>query len=147
MSEGEIKNIFNELDEINRQFSRKTSIINKIDLSFLTIAIALQVVKSLVFPYVANKFDYGKSFDPSERLKHNDKSIETAHKEANNKFRDKHLENNETGHWINILYQTVPYDITKGSRDLGIHMGGKHHRMYTLGHDPILGWVLEQQIY
>jgi hypothetical protein len=35
----------------------------------------------------------------------------------------------------------VPYDITKGSKDLGINMGGKYHRMYTLGHDPILGWV------
>ena len=35
----------------------------------------------------------------------------------------------------------VPYDITKGSNNLGINMGGKYHRMYTLGHDPILGWL------
>jgi len=51
------------------------------------------------------------------------------------------MEKHGTGHWINILYQTVPYDITKGSKDLGINMGGKYHRMYTLGHDPILGWI------
>lgn len=141
MTESEIESAFEELDEINKQFSRKTSIINKTDLSFLAIATALQVAKSLVFPYVAEKFDYGKSFDPADRLDHNDKSIEKAHRDANDKFRDKHLEKHGTGHWINILYQTVPYDITRGSADLGINMGGKYHRMYTLGHDPILGWV------
>lgn len=141
MSEAEIQSAFAELDAIEKQFSRKTSIVNKVDLAFLAIATALQVAKSLVFPYVAEKFDYGKSFDPSERLAHNDKSIEKAHKDANDKFRDKHMEKHGTGHWINILYQTVPYDITKGSKDLGINMGGKYHRMYTLGHDPILGWI------
>lgn len=141
MTESEIESAFEELDEINKQFSRKTSIINKTDLSFLAIATALQVAKSLVFPYVAEKFDYGKSFDPADRLDHNDKSIEKAHRDANDKFRDKHLEKHGTGHWINILYQTVPYDITRGSADLGINMGGKYHRMYNLGHDPILGWV------
>lgn len=137
-----------ELDEIDRRrkeidslFSQKTSIVNKTDLAFLAIATALQVAKSLIFPYIADKFDYGKSFDPSKRLDHNDKSIEKAHKQANDKFRDKRIENHGTGHWINILYQTVPYDITKGSKDLGINMGGKYHRMYTLGHDPILGWI------
>lgn len=141
MTEKEIQSAFQELDEINRKFSKKTGIVNKIDLSFLAVSTALQVAKSLVFPYVAEKFDYGKSFDPSERLDHNDKSIEKKHREANDKFRDKHLEKHGTGQWINILYQTVPYDITKGSKDLGINMGGKYHRMYTLGHDPILGWI------
>lgn len=141
MTEREIQCAFDELDEINKQFSKRTSIVNKTDLSFLAIATALQVTKSLLFPYVAEKFDYGKSFDPSERLDHNDKSIEKAHRDANDKFRDKNIEKHGTGHWINILYQTVPYDITKGSKNLGINMGGKYHRMYTLGHDAILGWL------
>lgn len=141
MTENEIQTAFDELEEINKQFSLKTSIINKTDLSFLSIAIALQVAKSLIFPYVAEKFDYAKSFDAKERLSHNDKTIEKAHRKANDRFRDKHLEKHGTGHWINMLYQTVPYDITKGSKSLGINMGGKYHRMYTLGHDPILGWI------
>lgn len=141
LSKEEIKKTFKELKEINDSFSKKTSIVNKIDLSFLAIATALQVAKSLVFPQVAEKFDYGKSFDSKERLKHNDKTIEKTHQEANNKFKNNHLAKHETGHWINILYQTVPYDITKGSVDLGINMGGRYHRMYTLGHDPILGWI------
>ena len=141
MSEQEIQSAFDELEQIEKMFSNKTSIVNKTDLKFLAIATALQVAKSLLFPYVAEKFDYGNSFDSSERLNHNDKSIEKAHREANDKYRDKHIDEHKKGHWINILYQTVPYDITKGSKDLGINMGGKYHRMYTLGHDPILGWI------
>lgn len=141
LTEEEIQQSFQELKDINDMFSKKTSIVNKTDLSFLAIATALQVAKALVFPYVAEKFDYGNSFDPEKRLDHNDKSIEQAHRDANDKFRDKNLEKHGTGHWINILYQTVPYDITRGSKDLGINMGGKYHRMYTLGHDPVLGWI------
>ena len=141
LTESEIQRAFDELDDIEKQFSQKTSIVNKTDLSFLAIATALQVAKSLVFPYVAEKLNYGKSFAPSDRLEHNDKSIEKAHREANDKYRDKHKTKHGSGHWINILYQTVPYDITKGSKDLEINMGGKYHRMYTLGHDPILGWI------
>lgn len=141
MIETEIQSAFDELEKINNQFSRKTSIVNKTDLSFLAIATALQVAKTLIFPYVAEKFNYGKSFNPSERLDHDDKFIEKAHKEANDRFRDKHMGRHGTGQWINILYQTVPYDITRGSADLGINMGGKYHRLHTLGHDPILGWI------
>lgn len=140
LSEEEIKCAFRELKEINRAFSQKTSIVQKTDLSFLAIATALQVVKSLVFPYVAEEFDYGKRFDKNARLDHNDKSIEKSHRANNDKFRDKYIEKHGKGHWINILYQTVPYDITKGSADLGINMGGRYHRMYTLGHDAIWGW-------
>ncbi len=141
MTPAEIQGAFDELDEINKKFSKRTSIINKTDLSFLAVATALQVAKSLVFPYVAGKFGYGEGFNPDDRLDHNDKSIEKAHRDANDKFRDKKLKKNPTGHWINILYQTVPYDITKGSAELGIDMGGRYHRLYTLGHDPILGWL------
>lgn len=92
MTEKEIQSTFKELDEINKQFSKKTSLVNKTDLAFLTIATALQVTKALIFPYIAEKFDYGKEFDPEERLAHNDKSIEKTHREANDKFRDKHIE-------------------------------------------------------
>lgn len=141
MTASEIWNSLAELDDINKQFSKKTSIINKTDLSFLAIAVALQVTKTLIFPYIAEKFNYGRKVNLADRLEHNDKSIESAHRNANDKFRDEYLEKHAAGHWINILYQTVPYDITKGSRELGMNMGGRYHRMYTLGHDPILGWI------
>lgn len=137
----EINAAFKECDEIDKEFSRRTTIINKLDLKFLAVATALQVAKSLLFPYVANKLGYGDTIDPSSRLAHNDKSIEKAHREANDRFRDDKLKKHETGHWINLLYQTPPYDITVGSSALGINMEGKYHRLHTLGHDPILGWV------
>ena len=141
MSASEISQAFSELNDINKEFSKTTSIVNKTDLSFLAIATGLQVAKSLVFPYIAKAFHYGDGFDKSKRLSHNDKAINDMHKKANDNFRDKNLKKHTTGHWINILYQTPAYDITKGSKDLGINMGGAYHRMYTLGHDPILGWL------
>lgn len=143
MSGAEISAAFQELDEINDQFSKKTSIINKTDLSFLAIATALQVTKALLFPYIAAKAGYGNGFDPNERMDHNDKFIEQKHKEANDAFKEKKLANNKgkTGYWINILYQTPPYDITRGSPAADIQLHGGEHRLYTLGHDPILGWL------
>ena len=140
LSTGEMDTAFRELDEINAEFSRRTSIINKTDLSFLALATGLQVLKVMLFPYVAEHFDYGKSFNSAERLAHDDNSIKQAQRTANDKFRDKALEKNKAGRWINILYQTPPYDTTVGSKALGINMGGGYHRLYTLGHDPILGW-------
>lgn len=137
----EINDAFIKQNEIDVLFSKKTSIVNKTDLSFLAVATSLQVAKALLFPYVANKFGYGDTFDPKDRLEHNDPSINKAHKEANDAFRDKHQAKNKNGHWINILYQTPPYDITVGSAALGINMEGRYHRLHTLGHDPMLGWL------
>ena len=129
-------------EEIDGEFAKKTSIANKMDLKFLAIAIALEVAKGLLYPIVAEKMGYGDSFNPDDRLAHNDKSIEKAHKDANDKYRDKKLEKNSTGKWIEFLYQTVPYDITAGTGNMpDVNLHGGSHRLYTLGHDPILGWI------
>lgn len=129
-------------EEVDGEFVKRTSIKNKVDLSFLAIAIALEVAKGLLFPVVAEKMGYGDSFNPDERLNHNDKSIEKAHRDANNSYRDKKLEKNSTGKWIEFLYQTVPYDITTGTGNMpDVNLHGGAHRLYTLGHDPILGWI------
>ena len=141
LTPAEIQTAYRKQKEIETEFSNRTGIVNKTDLCFLAAATALQVVKALLFPYVAESFGYGQSFDPAERLAHNDKSIKQAQKSANDQFRDKRLQHNKAGYWINILYQTPPYDTTVGSKALGINMGGGYHRLYTLGHDPILGWL------
>ena len=141
LSIDEINSAIKYREEIEKEFSQKTSIFNKIDLSFLAIATGIQVAKALVFPYIAESFGYGESFDPSERLAHDDKIIEQEHKDANKKFVEEHLKHHRPGYWINLLYMTPPYDITTGSVNLGINMGGKYHRLHTLGHDPILGWI------
>lgn len=143
MSENEIEASFHELDAINKEFSRQTSLVNKTDLSFLAIATALQVTKALLFPHIAGKMGYGTAFDPSERMLDNDKSIKESQKKAKQDYKDKTLKKNNgrTGEWIEILYRTPPYDITRGSPNAGIELHGKEHRFYTLGHDPVLGWL------
>ena len=140
LSAKEFQEAYNRLDSIHEEFSRKTSIVNKTDLIFLGIATALQTTKSLLFGQIAKKFDYGNNFNPDDRLPHNDKSIEAEHRRANDEFKEKH-EKHGHGYWMNILYQTPPYDITKGSPAIGRNMEGGYHRIHTLGHDPILGWV------
>lgn len=140
LSEKEFQEAYKRLDAIHDEFSHKTGIVNKTDLIFLGIATALQTVKSLLFGRVAGKFDYGNSFNPDARLAHNDKSIEKEHRRANDGFKEKH-ENNGYGYWMYILYQTPPYDITKGSPSINRNMEGGYHRIHTLGHDPILGWI------
>lgn len=140
LSEKEFQEAYKRLDAIHEEFSHKTSIVNKTDLMFLGIATALQTIKSLLFGQIAKKFDYGNSFNPDDRLAHNDKSIEREHRRANDEFKEKH-EKYGHGKWINILYQTPPYDITKGSPAINRNMEGGYHRIHTLGHDPILGWI------
>ena len=134
---------YEKLDaEVNAEFAKKTSIKNKIDLSFLAIAVALEVAKGLLYPMIAEKAGYGNSFNPEDRLHHNDKSIEQAHKKANDEYRDKNKQKNGQGKWIEFLYRTVPYDITKGTGEMpDVNLHGGAHRQYTLGHDPILGWI------
>ena len=140
LSKKEFQEAYARLDSIHKEFSQKTSIINKTDLVFLGIATALQTIKALLFGQIAKHFDYGNSFDPNNRLAHNDKSIEQAHRSANDKFKEKQ-EKHGHGYWMNILYQTPSYDITKGSPAIRRNMEGGYHRLHTLGHDPILGWI------
>lgn len=129
-------------EEVDGEFAKRTNIRNKTDLKFLAIAIALEVAKGLLFPIVAEKMGYGDCFNPDDRLAHNDKSIKKAHQEANDAYRDKKLEKKSAGKWIEFLYQSVPYDATVGTGNMpDVNLHGGSHRLYTLGHDPILGWI------
>ena len=129
-------------NEINDEFAKKTSIRNSADLKFLAIAIALQVTKSLLFPLIAETRGYGQSFDKNARFACNDKSILDEEKRKRKEFKEKKLSQGyKPDEWIEIIYRTPPFDITKGSPAIGINMEGSYHRIHTLGHDPILGWL------
>jgi hypothetical protein len=128
--------------EINDEFVRKTSIANKTDLSFLAVATALQTTKALLFPLVAKKVCYGEKLDKSTRLAHNDPSITKQERVVRDSYKEKKLKRGyKADEWIEILYRTPPYDIMRGSPSIGIEMEGGYHRIHTLGHDPILGWI------
>ena len=82
-----------EINRIDREFQRRTSILNKKDLIFLGIATALTVAKGILFPVLYEKIGYGQSADQTKRLEHNDESIEKKHRTANDKFREKNWKN------------------------------------------------------
>lgn len=129
-------------DEINGEFARKTSIINKTDLAFLAIATALQTIKALLFPLVAEKVEYGNSFDKDKRFAHNDKIIKNTERSRKDLYKQKLLKKeSEDREWTEILYRKPIFDTTKGSPGIGANMEGGYHRIHTLGHDPILGWI------
>ena len=57
LSKKEFQEAYARLDSIHKEFSQKTSIINKTDLVFLGIATALQTIKALLFGQIAKHFD------------------------------------------------------------------------------------------
>lgn len=140
LTPAEIDSAFREADEINDEFSNQTGIINKTDLCFLAVATALQTAKSLIYPVIAQKKGYGNSF--SKELRPDHKAFETQHKNSAKKFIEHYQKRNPKGYWINMVTQTVPYDAIKGSKNvLDKGLAGNDHRLRTLGHDPLLGWI------
>ncbi len=141
LSASEIQHASEYYREINREFSAKTGIVNKTDMAFLAVATALQTTKSLLVPIIGKKLNFGTAFNPAARLPHNDISIKNAHRAANDYFRDKYSQRYSMDYWTEIPYKSVPYDAIKGSSELGLGLNGKNHRLKTLGHDPLLGWI------
>jgi hypothetical protein len=128
------------LTEIDEQFMAATKL-DRTDVAFLMLATALQVCRWIVIGKI-NRAVSEKISD--SRTEHNDKRILDKEKEKRDAYRAKHgTENIEGKHrdWVNIIYNGVPYDITKGSPLFGVNMGGQYHRLHTLGHDPVLGWI------
>ena len=115
-------------------------------------ATALQVLRWVIIDMTSH---FGESSDQSKRLAENDKSIKDRIKERNTDYRRRHLRDpkdpnsgyditqSDKGYknWMDIISNAVPYDAIKGSAQFGLDLNGRNHRMKTLGHDPILGWV------
>ena len=130
------------LDDIELEFETATGL-NKVDVSVLMLAIALQIgrwvllgaINGVVSDQLKNK-----------RIDHNDKSITDMEKGQRNNYRDKHssqkrVKSKKHRDWENIVFEGVPYDITRGSIAFDVNMEGGYHRTHTLGHDPVLGWI------
>ena len=140
--------------EVNKLFSKKTGL-NKTDFAFLFFAVALQVTRQFLLTG-----DLGKIFKTDERLKNNDISIKEEVKKQQKDYKEKHLKTDDKNGWETkksqkgyrtwleiAMTKKVPYDATGGSPDLNINMLGKYHRLITLGHDPILGWIFGKYYY
>ena len=131
------------LEKLDMTFEERTSL-SKTDVSILMLATALQLVRIYCLP----KFQE-KDLDEN-RLDHDDDLIKDIEKEEIEKYKEEHKKwkskKSEKGYrsWQEIAFTIkVPYDATRHSGE-GFHdrnMHGGQHRVKTLGHDPILGWV------
>ena len=134
------RSILKNLDE---EFEKQTGL-NSTDVKFLFFATALQIGKWVVINKLNNVIS--KKIDGS-RLKDNDKTI----KDTERKIRDEmkecfdgkwdHNKSEKYPSWLEIVYDGVPFDVSIGSPNFGVNMEGGYHRVHTLGHDPILGWI------
>ena len=136
------EDILNELDLI---FENRTSL-TKTDGSILMVATALQLLRIYLLPKFQEKY-----LD-EDRLDHDDNKIKKMEKKEQKRYKDKHGEGgkqewesrkSEKGYrsWQEIAFTTkVPYD-AQNQKDETINMHGGKHRLKTLGHDPVLGWL------
>lgn len=139
------------LQELKEEFKRQTHL-NKTDIKFLFFATALQTLRWILINTFSN---FGQSSDQSKRLADNDKSIKEEIKEKVEAYKKKHLRDPsdpKSGYnikqseksyktWMEIITRPVPFDAIKGSAKFGLELNGRNHRMKTMGHDPLLGWI------
>ena len=139
------ENVDSVLADIDQRFYAATKL-DDTDTKFLMLATALQIGCWIILAEISKALDEKIK---NSRIEHNDKSILSMEKEKRKDFQasierhfgDEHFKG--TGHrdWTNIVFDSVPYDITRGSPLFGVNMQGGLHRIHTLGHDPILGWL------
>ena len=126
------------IDNLDDEFSRATSLESK-DFVFLLAATMLQCARWMIIEKVSH---FGESADTNERLDHNDKSIKQEERQAREKFKNDHyqkgdeVKQGEYRDWLQFVFDAAPYDAIKGTE-----FAGTNHRLHTLGHDPLLGWV------
>ncbi len=127
------------LDDLQKMFEERTSLRNS-DWAFLFLATAIQLLRIYMLPKLMEKFE------DEDRIEHDDQEMKDMIREERQDYSRKHENWESKGSekyrsWQQILWEKVPYDATTGSPAEGINMHGGQHRVKTLGHDPILGWI------
>lgn len=131
------------LDNIEESFEKRTSL-TKADVSILMIATCMQLIRILLL----SKFQ--EKFSDEDRMDHNNPAIKEKERAEMEKYKEKtkgwKSKKSKKGFrsWQEIAFTIkVPYDATRHSGE-GFHdrnMHGGLHRVKTLGHDPVLGWL------
>ena len=124
LTQKEFDEAYAHLNQINEEFSEKTGL-RKRDYVFLTAAIALQCARQyLLDPWL-------KKIRPSAGPA--DEAGRKANKEAGWYYVDTER----------ILTSKVPFDVHRYSENPSVQgfLKGGDHRLMTLGHDPVLGWI------
>ena len=146
LSQSEFENAFQDLENINREFRRCTSL-DGVDLSIMIVAAALQTLRWVLIPEIGKAIDKATRITADqgdELVKRLKKEFVEKHKDwpAEKKQQGRRLREQEGKTWKEIVFSGVPYDAIKGSKKvLKVGLSGTTHRYRTLGHDPILGWL------
>jgi hypothetical protein len=109
------------IKDLESEFESQTGL-NKTDVTFMLVATALQCVRWFLLTKFTDRIDHDKT----------KKGPYDEHSNRSHRWYNPSLEE--------IISNPVPFDTTFGSTDLNANIGGKH-RIKTLGHDPILGWI------
>lgn len=134
------RNAEKELADIDMRFMSVTKL-DKTDVAFLMLATALQISRWIIIGKINQSVS--EKINKS-RVDHDDKDILAMEKEKRQEYKKKHGDTHVKGKhrdWANIIFDGVPYDVTKGSPLFNVNMEAGLHRIHTLGHDPILGWI------
>lgn len=127
LSKEELLEIDKRKAEIDKEFSKKTGIVNKKDLSFLVIATVMQCIRQ----YYLTSFN--ERPDDKEAAKQAKGESHEEHSDRKHRYYNPSL--------TQVMNNPVPFDAIEGSKKYGALKGGGKlgHRAMTLGHDPILG--------
>lgn len=130
------------LDNLERDFEEKTGL-DSTDVKFLFLATSLQLTRWVILA-LFNRLASEKI--QNMRMRDNDPKIKKFERKANDSFSS--MFDDEWGRIKEkypsakeILYDGTPYDVICGSPLFGVNMEGGAHRVHTLGHDPVLGWI------
>ena len=155
LSKEEFQYCIDDVQRINEEFSRKTSIWNKRDLAFLAIATGLQTARWIILQLLMgdlgaeNRGPRESDKDGDKRKKKENNDYNKRHNDRENKKSDKDFPT-----WKDIIFGQYKRDDGKGKSSgncpydaqndgpIGFNDGGRgNHRVHTLGHDPLLGWI------
>jgi len=121
------------IEDIDRKFEKATGL-NRVDVSFVFFATALQCVRQ----YLLTQFEKPKD-DKASAKDSKKKEDDVLKKDGQGPIDREHGLYRPPKE--EIILNPVPYDAIYGSREFDLGLGGKQHRFKTLGHDPLLGWV------
>lgn len=155
LSVKEFQYCIEDVQRINDEFARKTKL-NKADIIFLMTATALQTARWIIIQQLMG--DLGETVDANERIS-SEEGDRQKKRDVHN-WNQKHNEQDNIDSikgyptWKDIIFGQYtridgagkssgkcPYD-AQSNAPAGFDEGGKgNHRVHTLGHDPILGWI------
>ena len=145
------------INDLDKEFSEKTGIFNLKDLTLLFTATGLLCAKWYIMSQKM-PLDFDFKYEPKpkdERLNHKagDKLADEKLKKDKKygQLKDENDRSSNGYRTVNqIIFRPVPYDaISKIAPNSSLlsgiigleNLSGRNHHSYTMGHDPVLGWV------